>query len=146
MEDANLTASLVVSFSEKLEDATTEFYETLAHRFAVRSYRFAQAAQDAQKHKIWLVRTYQETISDALEACFCFQGMNLRHHEVDLTLPEDAGLPLALQMAIDLEEKAIAFYQEVAERSQSLLATIPAAFKRVAKRRAARKQQWEGLL
>jgi hypothetical protein len=49
-------------------------------------------------------------------------------------------------MAIDLEEKATAFYQEVAERSQSLLATIPAAFKRVAKKRTVRKHQWEALL
>ncbi len=146
MDDTNVTASMIVSFSEKLEDATTAFYETLAHKFAERSHAFAKAAQDAQKHKVWLVRTYQETISDALEACFCFQGMNLKHHKVHLTLPEDAGLPLALQTAIDLEEKAIAFYQEVAERSESLLATIPAAFKRVAKNRTARRQQWEGLL
>ncbi len=146
MEDVNLTASMIVSFSEQLEDATTSFYEELCGRFPDHSEAFAKAAEDAQKHKTWIVRTYQETISDALEACFCFQGMNLQDYPVEPKLSEGARLADALQIAIAMEQQAVRLYEEVAERSQSLLATIPAAFRRVAKKRAARERQWEGLL
>jgi hypothetical protein len=146
MDDVNLTASMIVSFSKKLEDETAAFYQQLAGRFAEQGDAFAKAAEDAQKHKTWIVRTYQETISDALEACFCFQGMNLREYDVQTALAADEGLADALQRAVALEEVAISFYLEVAERSQSLLATIPAAFKRVAKKRTARRSQWEALI
>ncbi len=146
MEDINLTASMIISFSQKLEDASAAFYQELSRRFSDHSDAFVKAAEDAQKHKIWIVRTYQETISDALEACFCFQGMNLEGYEIEPKLPEDAELADALQTAIDLEDRAVRLYDEVAERSQSLLATIPAAFRRVAKKRTARKKQWEELL
>jgi hypothetical protein len=146
MGESNLTASMIISFSGKLEDATSTFYDGLAQRYTTHSDAFSQAAQDAQKHKVWVVRTYRETISDALEACFCFQGMHLRDYEVELTLAEATPLASALQKAIELEERAISFYEEVAKRSQSLLATIPAAFKRVAKKRTVRKRQWEALL
>ena len=88
MDDINLTASMIVSFSERLEDATTAFYLELAGRFAAQADAFAQAAEDAQKHKVWIVRTYQETISDALEACFCFQGMSLKDYQVEPNLPD----------------------------------------------------------
>jgi rubrerythrin len=146
MEDANLTTAMIISHSENLEDATAAFYEELARRHTEHREAFSGAAQDAQKHKVWVVRTYQETISDALEACFCFQGMRLRDYGVELSLEETAPVALALQKAIELEESAISFYQEVAERSKPLLATIPAAFKRVAKKRATRKRHWETLI
>ncbi len=146
MEDINLTASMIVSFSEKLEDATATFYQELSRRFPDQSAAFTKAAEDAQKHKVWIVRTYQETISDALEACFCFQGMSLQDYGVEPELPDDAGLADALLMAIGLEDEAVRLYEEVAERSQSLLATIPAAFRRVVKKRTARRRQWEELL
>ena len=49
-------------------------------------------------------------------------------------------------MAIGLEEKANEFYLDVAERSQSLLATIPRAFRRVAKKRNGRRLKLQSLL
>lgn len=146
MEDINLTASMIISFSERLEDATTAFYQDLAELFAAQADAFAKAAEDAQKHKTWIVRTYQETISDALEACFCFQGMTLQDYQVEPKLPDGAAFTDALRIAIALEDSAVRLYQEAAERSQSLLATIPAAFRRVAKKRTARKKHWEALL
>ena len=86
-----------------------------------------------------------ETITDALEAGFSFQGLALQNYEVDVTLPEGIGLPQAVEKALALEEKAIAFYQDVAESSESLLATIPRAFRRVAKTRRRRVQKLEAL-
>jgi rubrerythrin len=51
-----------------------------------------------------------------------------------------------LKTAIKLEEEASRFYKDAAERSQSLLATIPRAFKKVAERRGSRKAKLESLL
>jgi len=51
----------------------------------------------------------------------------------------------ALAAAVELEDTAVAFYFEAAERSESLLATVPAAFRRVAKQRAKRKAKLETL-
>jgi hypothetical protein len=47
--------------------------------------------------------------------------------------------------ALALEETAIAFYQAVATSSESLLATIPRAFRRVAKIRRRRREKLETL-
>ena len=71
---------------------------------------------------------------------------NLEDYQVEPELPDDVALADALQMAIALEDHAVRLYQEVAQRSQSLLATIPAAFRRVAKKRTARRKRWEALL
>jgi hypothetical protein len=45
-----------------------------------------------------------------------------------------------------MEDRACDFYLEVAERSESLLATIPRAFRRVAKKRNKRKARLERML
>ncbi|MGA8903739.1 MAG: hypothetical protein WB661_01880 [Candidatus Bathyarchaeia archaeon] len=52
----------------------------------------------------------------------------------------------SLETAIRLEDKAIKFYTDVAERRKSLLVTIPMAFERVAKSSKNRKLKLESLL
>lgn len=51
-----------------------------------------------------------------------------------------------METAIRLEDKAIKFYTDVAERRKSLLVTIPMAFERVAKSSKNRKLKLESLL
>lgn len=145
MENQDLTASAIIHFSEKLENRSTAFYKELAARFAEHKEAFLAFARESQKNKVWVTRTYQETISDALEACFCFEGLPLNDYAFEPTLTKDASYADALAMALLLEEKATAFYQDVAERSESLLATITGAFKRVAKKRNKRKLKLESL-
>jgi rubrerythrin len=145
MEEQNLTASAIISFSEQLEDRSAAFYEQLAARFAEDTATFLGFAEGSQKNKVWVTRTYQETISDALEACFCFEGLPLSDYEIEPSLAKDAGYVDALTTALELEERAIQFYRDVAQRSESLLATIPGAFRRVAKKRSARKLKLESL-
>lgn len=139
MKDRPVTASAVISFSQELEGSSSRFYEELTQRFAQCRETFLGFARDGSKNELLITRTYQETITDALEAGFAFEGLRLEGHLVKLTLPVDMSLVEALGMAIGLEEKAVAFYEEVAERSQSLLATIPGAFRRVARKRRRRK-------
>lgn len=146
MENASPTAAAIISFCEELEDRSSAFYADLAERWAENEETFQTFSKDGGKNKMWVVRTYQETISDALEANFCFEGVALGDYALKTTLAEDASQADALRTAIALEEKACAFYQDVAERSESLLATIPMAFKRVAKKRGKRKAKLESLL
>jgi rubrerythrin len=147
----NVTTSAIISFTEELEDRSTAFYQQLAERFAEQQVTFLGFAKEGGKNKTLVVRTYRETISDALEACFSFEGIDLDAYRAGTTgrLDDVAASPeyaAALAAAIELEEQVIGFYQDVAKRSQSLMATIPMAFRRVAKTREKRVHKLRSLL
>jgi len=146
MSESSVTASGVIHFTEELEDAAASFYEKLAARFSGQKDVFDGYGRESRKNKILIVRTYQETISDALEACYCFEGLNLNDYAPAAALPEHAGLADAAKVAIALEEQAVRFYLDVAQRSQALLATIPRAFRKVADVRSRRKGALQSLL
>ena len=145
MSEGPLTAAAIISFSTNLEARSQAFYESLAGRFAGRQAAFAGFAKDCAKSSTTVLRTYQETITDALEAGFSFEGIALSNYAVDVDLPQGIDLSAAIAQAVALEETAIAFYQDVAEASESLLATIPRAFKRVARTRRRRKDKLQAL-
>jgi len=146
MEPPKLTASSIISFAEKLEDDSAAFYEKLAKKFTGNEGIFLSFSEDSRKNKVLVVRTYRETITDALEACFCFETLNLNNYKVNAELSENASLSDALKAADKLEENASKFYSDVAEQGRSLLATIPRAFQRVSEKRKARRQTLESLL
>ena len=146
MQEPNVTASIIISFSEKLEEDSSRFYEELAERYEETKGVFLSFAKESQMNKVLVTRTYQETISDALEACFSFKGLSLDNYKVKTTLTKDTSRIDALKMAVELEKRACAFYLDAAERSRSLLATIPTALKKIAERRNARKLKLESLL
>jgi len=145
MEEPNVTCAAIISFAEKFEDNSSDFYEKLAERYAKGKEKFLSFSKESKKNKILITRTYQETISDALEACF-IKGLNLSDITITTSLAEDMSFLDALKMAIELEDKAAKFYIDVAERTKSLLATIPMAFRRVAKNRKNRKHELNSLL
>jgi len=146
MEDVHVTTATIINFSERLEENSAKFYEALAERLAEQRDTFLAWAKESRKNKVLITRTYQETITDALEACYCFEGLNLGDYSFEAGLAPDASLAGALQKAIALEEKAQRFYLDVAERSQALLATIPRAFRRVAETRGKRKAELQAMV
>jgi len=146
MRDQPVTASAIIGFSQDLENRSARFYRTLGETFAEHRETFQAFAKGCAKHRTQITRTYQETITDALEAGFSFEGIRLADWAADSTVAEGISLADALEMAVALEEKAIAFYEVVAERSQSLLATIPQAFKRVAKKRRRRREDLKAIM
>jgi rubrerythrin len=146
MEDVHVTTATIISFSEKLEEASANFYEALAERLAEHKDTFLTWAKESRKNKLLVTRTYQETITDALEACYCFEGLNLRDYSFGVGLAPDTSPAEALKRALALEEKAQTFYLDVAERSQALLATIPRAFRRVAETRDKRKAELQAMM
>jgi len=146
MEEMSTTASAIISFTENLEDSSARFYRKLADRFANDRETFISFANESEKNRVLVTRTYQETITDALEACFSFKGLDQSRYLTSTDLAPDADYSTALKMAIELEDKAGEFYSCVAEMSKSLLATIPRAFKRVAERRGNRRSVLKALL
>lgn len=146
MEEPSATASAIISFAQRLENNSTKFYKELAEMYVQNRETFSAFAEESRKNRVLVTRTYQETISDAIEACFSFGGLNVNDYTVELTLTNYTRYPNALKKAIELEEKAVKFYSDIAERSKSLLATIPRAFRKVAERRDDRKLKLESLL
>ncbi len=147
MENTSVTASAIMSFSEKLEDGSIAFYESLAEKFTDSKETFLGYAKDGKKNKIHLIRTYQETVSDALETGYSFGGLDLNAYGVQTTLSTEVGSYTdALRLAVELEGQAFKLYSDVAEKAQSLLATIPRAFSKVAKRRNDRKLALQSML
>ncbi len=146
MEEPVPTASAIINYSEKLEDESSKFYEKLAKEFAEKRELFIEFAQQGRKNKVLITRTYQETITDALEACFSFKGLKLADYTAQISVTEGTNYSEALRMAVQLEEKACRFYLDAAECGKSLLATIPRAFKKTADERNKRKLKLEALL
>ena len=138
MANQQITASAVISYCEKLEDSTSALYEALGAMFPAHRDVFSGFVDESRKNKVLLVRTYRETVSDALETGFAFEGLELEANLVPAVVSDKTELGKALVSALELERGAADFYTKVAGLSRSLLATIPGAFKRVARRRAAR--------
>ena len=145
MDNLSVTTAATIRFSELIEDRSSAFYNELAERWADKTETFLAFSKESKKNKTQVVRTYQETISDAYEASYSFEGLILKNYEFDTELVKDASMAEGLKTAIALEEKACAFYLDVAARSESLLATIPRAFKQVAKKRSRRRSKLESL-
>jgi hypothetical protein len=141
-----VTASAVISLVERLEDSAEAFYQDLAARFEEHSALFQGYAKESAKIKTSIVRTYRETITDAIEACFSFEGMVLGQYAINTDLPEGASLADGLKSALEIETTTVSYYAEVEERSKALLATIPRAFNRATKKRTKRKAELEALL
>jgi len=147
MEESTVTASAIVSFAEKLESESSTFYRRIAERFAADCREMLLIfAEESENSRVMVTRTYRETISDALEACFSFTGLDLSNYVAEMALTDDISDLDALKMAVDLEEKTSKFYLDVSERSESLLATISHAFRKLAKTRSNRVLKLKTLL
>jgi hypothetical protein len=133
-----VTAAAIISYATALEARSADFYLALAGRFPAQGQTFEAFAQACHKSGAQITRTYQETVTDALETGFAFPDLSLDAYEVDLDLPDGIDLENAVQQATALEQRAIAFYQDVGEQSASLLAAIARAFKRAARVRRRR--------
>jgi rubrerythrin len=130
--------------AETLEDDSADLYAALAAKFEAGRSTFEGYVKESRRNKTDLLRTYQETISDALEVTFSFEGLAPAAIDGAATETEDYGE--AVRRAIGMEEEAAAFYRRAAEKAQNLLATIPRAFARVAGRRAVRVATLQALI
>lgn len=146
MEERKMTASAIISFTEQLENKSSEFYEKLAEMAKQDKEIFIAFAEEGRKNRNLIVRTYRETISDALEACFSFESLNPSKYVTETAITQETTYLHALKKALDLEKNASKFYTDLVECSKSLLATIPRAFKRVAETRKNRVPKLQEIL
>jgi len=128
------TASEAISFSKKLEDESAEFYQDLAQRYAEGKEIFLSFAKENGKNVVQVERAYYGVITDAIEGCFSFTGIDTDNYSIEVELPEGTGYSDALSMAIALEEKITKYYLDAAKVSKALMADVPQAFERIAKK------------
>ncbi|MFX1318649.1 MAG: hypothetical protein ACFE9D_11300 [Promethearchaeota archaeon] len=138
------TCSAIISFAEKLEDASSKFYEKMTETYTEGRETFQAFVEESRKNKVLIIRTYQETISDALEACFI--QIDLSQYQYETSLGINTTYSSALQNAIELETKISEFYSIAAKETQHLLATIPRILKRMAEKRNQRILELKSLL
>jgi len=129
------TASETISFSRELEGESAKFYGNLAQKYADGKEEFLSFARENDKNITQVQRTYYGVISDALEGCFSFKGIDTDNYSVETKLPEGVSYAGALSMAVALEEIIVKFYMDAARVSKSLMADVPRVFERVAKKR-----------
>ncbi|MCK4353668.1 MAG: ferritin-like domain-containing protein [Dehalococcoidia bacterium] len=140
------TASEAVSFAKELETESAKFYENLAQRYAEGKEIFLSFAKENNKNIVQTERAYFGVISDAIEGCFSFKGIDTDNYSIETTLSEGRSYADALNMAVALEEKIVKFYTDAAEVSKSLMADVPQAFERIAKKRNERILKLKSLL
>jgi rubrerythrin len=140
------TASEIIRFAKELENKTAKFYEGLATRYPEAKETFSSFVKENRKNEILVQRAYNEVITDALETGFSFEGLEGDAYMIDVDLAQGADLAGAVKKALEMEEKTQAFYATTAEMSKALLADIPRAFERIAKKRTERKVKLTSLL
>ena len=113
------------------EQAAEQFYRGLAARLAPQQAVWSRCAQACAKNQVQVARSYQETISDALEVGYTFAGLTLDATPVPCA-DALADLAAAVEQALALEERAASAYEQVAECAEGLLATIPRTLRRAA--------------
>jgi hypothetical protein len=126
-----VTAAAVITFAEHLEDRSVLFYERLSEQFPAHADLFRGFAKEDRSSKVLIVRTYQETVTDALETGFSFEGLDLDGVVEEDLWSDHPDLPRAIESAVALERAASGFYAEAAERSKTLLSTIYMAFRKI---------------
>ena len=127
------TVSTVLGFAKKLEDDATRAYTQFAEKYPDKKDIFLAFAKEGEKSKTMFSRVYQEIITDAFEACFTCKEIFPEDYETKIELKKTANLAEDLNVAIEMEGKAVKFYRNAAEQLKSLLTDISRAFEKIAK-------------
>jgi rubrerythrin len=140
------TAAAVIKFAQEVEEKSAKFYDECAKIYKEGEEEFLSFVGENKKNVSLVKRAYYGVISDALEACFSFKGLKVDEYLFDTEFDESAHLSEILKMSMEMEDKIQRFYQRAGELSESLLADVPRALKKVAEKRNERKQKLKSLL
>ena len=139
------TASAVISFAKELEENSIKYYENLIQKYAQDKETFLAFIKENKKNIVSVQRVYQEGITDAIEGCFSFEGLDTDNYIFNSELPLHINYTESLKKAREIEEKIQKYYLDAAEVSKSLMADIPRIFERIAEKRDKRKIELESL-
>lgn len=140
------TAAAVIRFAEEVEEKSAKFYDDCAKKYKEAEETFLSFVRENKKNVILVKRAYYGVISDALEACFSFKGLTVDEYLFETEFDEKTSLSDILKMSLEMENKIQKFYQRAGMLSESLLADVPRALKKVAEKRNERKHNLESLL
>lgn len=129
------TASAVTSFAKELEENSIRYYENLIQKYAQDKETFLAFIKENKKNIVSVQRVYYEGITDAIEGCFSFEGLDTDNYKFNIELSTKTNYTEALKNAIEIEEKIQKYYIDSAEASKSLMADIPRLFERIAKKK-----------
>lgn len=132
------TASSAISFVRRLEDNSTEAYKDLLRKYPQGKETFLSFVLENEQNKKLVERTYYGVITDAMEGCFSFEGIDTDDFLTETGLAEDATYSEALNKVMAIEEEIIRFYSVASEVSKALMADIARAFDKIAERRSQR--------
>ena len=139
-----LNFGTILSFAAELEAADQEFYSNLAENPACARHQelFEAFARDEKKNEQTLLRSRREYVTEMiLEQIPDFtRAPFLTDRTGALTMNREE----ALAKSIDIEEKAVSFYIQAAEKITALR-EVSLLFERLAKRRTAHKEQLASL-
>ena len=140
------TTAAVIRFATEVEEKSAKFYDDCAKRYREVEETFLSFVRENQKNVTLVKRVYYGVISDALEACFSFKGLKVDEFLLETEFDEKASLSDVLKMSLEMENKIQEFYQRASALSESLMADLPRALKKVAEKRNERKHTLESLL
>lgn len=139
------TCSQVISAAKGLESESAEFYEALSQRYSKDKDVFLCFVQENRRNIAEIERAYYGVISDAIEGCFAFD-LDSDDYALQAEPRTKTSYHDDLVRGMEIEDRIIRFYLDATEKSGSLMADVPRAFKIVAKRRNARKTKLQALM
>ena len=139
------TASAVISFAKELEENSIKYYENFIQKYPKDKEIFLSFIKENKKNIVLVQRVYCEVITDAIEGCFSFEGLDTDNYIFSQKVSVDASYTKVLESIIKMEEQIQKFYLDSAEMSNSLLADFPRLFERIAQKRDNRKIQLESI-
>jgi len=140
------TAAAVIRFAAEVEEKSAKFYDDCAKKHREMAETFLSFVSENKKNVTFVKRAYYGVITDALEACFSFEGLKADEFLFSAEFDASAHLSDILEMSLEMEDKIQKFYQKAEESSEKLLADVPRALKKVAEKRDERKRKLESLL
>ena len=132
------TMAAVMSFVSRMENDSSVFYRRWAEKYPELQDTFLSRAKENEKFEKTVKQTYFGVITDTLEACFSFQGLDTEDYEFQPTLPENASISEVLKTAQEMEDRSRNFYLRTAEVSEGLMADIPRLLRKIAKKKEER--------
>jgi len=134
------TASAVIALATGIEHCLAEFYACLAEKPGSNKDLMLRLAKESRKNERLINRVYYGAITDALEACFSFNGVELEAYALDLELGEEKSYADAIAIAMDAEETVTEFYRDMAQKTRVLIGDLPLVFDRLAEARQERRR------
>lgn len=141
-----VTASAAVSFAVKAEEDSGNLYERLAEKYVEDKGTLLSLAKENKSNKTSIQRAYYGTISDKLEACFCFEELDTDDYSIEIDLPKGLGYSDILRKVLNSEEEIQRFLLDAAKKSGNLIPDVSWTFARISEKRKERVDRLKSLL